>query len=511
MTVSHEGSTGWNGMSRLPHEGAADEGGPPPSSVPPFHVEEQAPFAKWGDRMRNPQGLRVPIRVDRRLPQPLHDQVASQLRQAIDSGQLAAGTRMPSTRTMADVLQVSRGVALSAYEILFADGYVTGKHGSGTYVAMRAHTEDRGATRAASPAPTRGPVDLTPGLPTPEAFPIAAWRAAWRRASHHAPPVDEPPAGGLPELRYAITALLRDTRGLVLDHHEVIVVSGYGEALRLALPAPADFRSAIARHATVLPIPVDGAGARADLIPPGCDAMIVTPERNDPLGARMSVDRRHALSAWAADHNALIIEPAFDGVFNPSVNPRPSVLATADPAVTMMYGSFRDVLTPSLRLAFLVVPRHLAATIETRVPYGPERPSHMYQQVAADLLRAGCATRRIDRLSSLYAQRRTLLHQSLGAYPDTSLLGSDTGSAATLLLPPSLPATRLTHTLRDRGVIVTNLADYYHHHSHPKNGIVLGYGHLDEMTLRRALRTLTTTLDEQGLTRRTPGRARTVA
>ncbi|WP_170317281.1 PLP-dependent aminotransferase family protein [Acrocarpospora corrugata] len=463
--------------------------------------------------------------MDRSLPTPLHDQVAHQLRQAIESGQLAAGTRMPSTRTMAEVLQVSRGVALAAYEILFAEGYVTGKHGSGTYVAPRDRAETRSTPRTSAIAPAQGPVDLTPGQLTAEAFPIAAWRAAWRRASHHAPPIDEPPSAGLPELRHAIAGLLRDTRGLVLDQHEVIVVSGYGEALRLAVPgageravtigledpAPAEFRNALARHATILPVPVDGAGARADLIPPGCDAVVVTPERNDPLGARMSVDRRHALSAWAADNNALVIEPAFDGVFNPNVNPRPSVLATGDPARTMMFGSFRDLLTPSLRLAFLVVPRRLAATIEARVPYAPEPPSAMCQQVVADLLRAGCATRRIDRLSTLYAQRRTLLRQSLGAYPETSLLGSDTGTSATLLLPASIPAARLSRTLRDRGVITADLADYYHHRARPKNGIILGYAHLDEMTLRRALRIITNTLDEQGLARRTAGRARTVA
>ncbi|GIH25654.1 GntR family transcriptional regulator [Acrocarpospora phusangensis] len=471
--------------------------------------------------MRNPQGLRVPIRLDRSLPTPLHDQMADQLRQAIDSGQLAAATRMPSTRTMAEVLGISRGVALSAYEILFAEGYVTGKHGSGTYVATRTRAENDRTPRTAPSAPARGPVDLTPGRRTAEAFPIAAWRAAWRRASHHAPPADEPPLAGLLELRYAIAALLRDTRGLVLDHHEIIVVSGYAEALRLALPgggerpvtvaledpSPAGFRNALARHATVRPVPVDGAGARVDLIPTGCDAVVISPERNDPLGARMSMERRHALSAWAADHDALIVEPAFDGVYNPSVNPRPSVLASGDPTRTLMYGSFSDILTPSLRLAFLVLPRPLAPTIRARVPYGPEPPSAMAQQVTADLLRSGCATRRLDRLSTLYAQRRTLLRQSLAAYPDTTLLGSHTGTTATLLLPPSLPAAHLTRTLHDRGVITATLADYYHPHSHPKNGIVLGYAHLDEMTLRRALRTLTTTLDTHGLPRHT----RTVA
>ncbi|WP_214110621.1 aminotransferase-like domain-containing protein [Acrocarpospora catenulata] len=479
-----------------------------------------------GKSMRNPQGLKVPIRVDRSLPLPLHDQVAHQLRQAIESGQLAPGTRMPSTRTMAEVLQVSRGVALTAYEILFAEGYVTGRHGSGTYVSTRARTEERGTPRpSASAGSARGPVDLSPGQLTAEAFPLAAWRAAWRRASHQAPPVAEPPPGGLPELREAIAALLRDSRGLILDQHEVVVVSGYGEALRLALPgagerpavlgledpAPPALRAALARHATVLPVPVDGAGARADLIPAACEAVLVAPERNDPLGARMSTERRRAVAAWANRRAGLVIEPAFDGLFNPNVNPRPSLLTVGDPARTIMIGSFRELLTPALRLAFLVVPRHLAPTVRAHVPLGPEPPSHLHQQVLTDLLHAGCVTRRTDRLATLYASRRALLRQSLGAYPQTTLLGTETGTTATLLLPKSLPAATLVRELRDRDIITTDLSPYYHQHSLPKNGIVLGYAHLDEMTLHRALRTITQTLNLHGLSNSTPSRTRTVA
>ncbi|MEV0380784.1 winged helix-turn-helix domain-containing protein, partial [Nonomuraea sp. NPDC050643] len=144
--------------------------------------------------MRHPQRLNVPIHLDRNLSEPLHDQLAAQLRQAIVRGQLAARTRMPSTRTLAGVLGVSRGVALAAYESLLAEGYVAGRHGSGTYVSgpsaevRQRPTADR---EPVQPAPATGPlIDLRMDRPTAQAFPLAAWRAAWRRASHR-PPLDE--------------------------------------------------------------------------------------------------------------------------------------------------------------------------------------------------------------------------------------------------------------------------------------------------------------------------------
>ncbi|GLX96895.1 hypothetical protein Hesp01_48450 [Herbidospora sp. NBRC 101105] len=441
--------------------------------------------------MRNPQGLRVPIHLGRGAAEALPDQLAGQLRQAIDSGQLAAGIRMPSTRTMAVALKISRGVALTAYQILHSEGYVTSRHGSGTYVAAR--------TRQAERAPLRPParpnvVDMRPDQPTADAFPLAEWRAAWRRASHRVPSAAEPPPGGLPELRAAIAAHLRDTRGLVLDRHEIVVTTGCETALQLAVPegrsvvgiedpALPRLREALAGHrGHVVPVPVSSTGPQ---VPAGVDALVLTPDRNEPLGYRLPTEHRRALAAWAADRGTYLIEPAFDGLFNASLNPCPSLLALGDPEMTIMFGSFRELLTPGMRLAYLVVPRHLADGMRERACAVPET----CQRAASDLLSTGAVTRRVDRLSAIFARRRTMVRQALtGVRRDTKVIGTETGATATLLLPRALPAPALAEQLRARGVRVATLAAFHHRGGRAGNGVVFGFGHIEEADLRRALR-----------------------
>lgn len=460
--------------------------------------------------MRHPQRLSVPIQLERDLAEPLQAQLAAQLRRAIRRGQLAPRTRLPSTRTLARVLGVSRGVAMAAYETLLAEGYVTGLRGSGTYVAGPAP-----ALQAPARPPSSPLIDLRRERPSRQAFPLAAWRAAWRRASHHAPPADEPPATGLPELRAAIAAYLRESRGLVLDRHEVVVTAGYGDALELLLrarhggrppvialedPAPPRLRAAYARFATVLPLPTDGAGARPSLIPDGCDVVAVMPERGNPLGTRMPIERRRELAAWARESGGLVLEPALDGLFDAGANPLPSVLAVGDAAGTAMVGSFCDVLTPALWLAFAVVPRGMIGAVEEGAA---GQPSFTCQRAVTDLLVSGAVARRAERLTALYAAKRALVRQALGAYPDVRLLGADTGAAATLLLPARIRAEQVLAALRERQVAAADLGAFHHPRGARQNGVVLCYGHLDTVTLRRALRVLARTLDEHRLARRT--------
>ncbi|NRQ32398.1 PLP-dependent aminotransferase family protein [Nonomuraea sp. NN258] len=475
--------------------------------------------------MRSSQRLSIPIHLERHLPDPLQDQLAGQIRAAIDAGRLAAGTRMPSTRTLAAILRVSRGVAVTAYQTLYGENYITGRRGSGTYVTAVAQREERAVPAPAAVA--EEPIGMQPDRPSPHGFPLTAWRAAWRRAGHHPPPVEELPPAGLPELRRAIAVHLRDTRGLVLDQHEIIVAAGYGHATQRLLtalrgaapdlvigleePASPMIRAALDGHGTVLPVPVDDEGVRVDLIGRRCDALIVRPERNDPLGVRMSLRRRAAVADWAAEQGVLVIEPAFDGLFDTGLSPRPSILSLGDPELTAMAGTFAGILTPTLRLAYLVAPRRLAPAIERHIATGAEQPSFPSQRAVAELLASGCVAGRVDQLSRLYAPKRRLVAQALGAFPGARLLGADTGSAVTLVLPARISAEQVIRALRERRVHVTALDSYYHPRERGHNGLVIGYGHLDDMTLRRALRVIAATLHAHGLPRRAAGHRQTVA
>lgn len=138
----------------------------------------------------------------------------SALREAVRSGRLAAGTRLPSSRELAADLGVSRGLVTDAYEQLTAEGYLRSGHGSGTWVgdAVRAAAP---AVRDRAPHPPGARADFVPGTPDLSLFPRAAWGAAHRavlaRLPHRA--LGYPDPRGLPELRTALAALLTRRRG----------------------------------------------------------------------------------------------------------------------------------------------------------------------------------------------------------------------------------------------------------------------------------------------------------
>ncbi|MEV0678996.1 GntR family transcriptional regulator [Actinosynnema sp. NPDC050436] len=191
--------------------------------------------------MRYAAPLTVPVDLD---PDggPLPGQLAARLHDSMLTGRLPAGARLPSTRTLAAATGVSRGVAAAAYDLLTAQGCVHAIRGSGTFVAGRRAAESSWSI-AAPPAGLRAdPVrpraqawpDLRPGQLCVEAFPRAAWRAAWRYASSAPPPCSEDPRGAA-ELRHALTAHLIAVHGLRPAH--LVVTTGRGAGLRIAADA----------------------------------------------------------------------------------------------------------------------------------------------------------------------------------------------------------------------------------------------------------------------------------
>ncbi|GAA0392310.1 hypothetical protein Acor_17460 [Acrocarpospora corrugata] len=288
-------------------------------------------------------------------------------------------------------------------------------------------------------------------------------------------------------------------------------VAGKRVVIGLEDPAPPRMRAVLAAHGIVVPLAVHEEGARPEPIPGDCDIVVLMPERNDPLGVRMSSERRQRIADWAAQRGRLVVEPAADGVFNVGGSPLPSLMAIGDAGSTVMIGTFTEVLTPAAQLAYLVVPRRLAEVLADRVSSGREQPSAVCQRAIAELLSSGSVARRLARLPSLYQPKRLLVRAALGGFAEVGLVGTDSGSSATLLLPADVRAAEIVRSLRHAELIATDLTAYCHPNGHHRNGVVLGYGHLDDMTLRRATRLITHTLNDHGLARRNLRYRRTVA
>jgi GntR family transcriptional regulator/MocR family aminotransferase len=383
----------------------------------------------------------LPISLDRAADTPLAVQLADALREAAATGHLRGGDRLPSTRALADRLQVSRTVTSAAYEQLHAEGWIAGRHGSGTYVTT-SPPGDRpvgGAVFGEEHEPA-GLLDLTPGVPWAQGLDKAAWRRAWR-ASGDTDPLFRAHRAGLLDYRAAVSEHLLRHRGLAAGTDSVLATGGTTAAVVelaaavlssgdvVAVEEPGYQRAVQAfRHAGlhVVGVPVDGEGLRPDAVPPGVRAVYCSPAHQYPMGSRMSASRRVELVERARAENMLVIEDDYDGELRFDVAPLP-LLAALAPDVVAHLGTTSKILTPTLGAGWMVAPPSVTSAVLQYRDRTGTRPSPAGQRVLVELARNGDLGRHLRKLRRELSERRSLLSSALtGA--GVPLLGDDAGA-----------------------------------------------------------------------------------
>ena len=484
-----------------------------------------------------PSGL--PVVVDRTGTVPLAAQIAAQLQAAVTGGVLRAGDRLPSSRDLAGTLSVSRTAVTNAYARLYAEGWLEGRHGSGTYVAGVApppppllsgprQTPAQEALESASQPyglgagqltpHQRGMIDLQPGIPWAEGLEPAVWRRAWRQAGAHLPS-RWPDPYGLPELREEIAAYLRRSRGLAVTSAHVLVTQGVSNGLALladALLAPGDKagieepgyptgREVLRRAgARVVPCRVDAHGLVPEELPGDLRLLYATPAHQYPLGGRLPVSRRQELIAWARGTGALIVEDDYDSEFRYDVGPLPA-LHSMDPDVIVYLGTASKVLAAAFGMGWLVAPPHIIERLAALRPMLGVRTPEPVQHAVLALLRSGDLERHVRKMRLEYARRRAALVTALtqsgrgcagenaGRVP-FRLLGDTAGMHVVLELPHDYPVACLVEAAASRGVAVYSL-DRYFVGKPTMSGLILGYGTATLPQVSRAAATLADLLD----------------
>ncbi len=428
----------------------------------------------------------LPFIVDRRADLPLSVQLAGQLRASMADGRLRAGERLPSSRALASTLGISRTVVTTAYEQLYAEGWVQGRHGSGTYVA------DIEISRAAQETPRKAPaapknrstIDLRPGTPWVGALDTPAWRRAWRQAAElrHAARADP---RGLPGLRAAVVDHMRRSRGVACPPERVLITRGVtngldlfaatvlGRGARVGVEEPGfpDAREVLAaRGAEVVPCPVDEVGLIVDALPDDLSLIYTTPSHQYPLGGRLSVRRRQALVAWARRTGALIAEDDYDSEFRYDVAPLPALYGLA-PDVTVYLGTTTKTLSPDVGVGWLVARPDLVDAMADRRERFNDRTSAVPQEAVRILMERGDLDRHIRRMRAEYARRRAVVVEALGHLP---LLGDTAGLHLVVELPAET-AEGIIERAAARDVLLATLALRY---AGPErmHGLVIGYG-----------------------------------
>ncbi|MFD8494492.1 PLP-dependent aminotransferase family protein [Amycolatopsis sp. NPDC059657] len=428
--------------------------------------------------------------------------VESALREAVRSGVLAAGTRLPSSRDLAGQLGLSRGTITALYEQLVAEGYLIGKHGSGTTVAELDQPE-RAGPPAAEPAATWA-FDLRPGLPALSAFPRAEWLRHEREVLTTAPDtmLGYPDPAGHPELRAELASYLGRVRAVPASASDIVITNGAAEALSLlatALHARGQRRIAVedpshrgqaellaAHGLRPIGIPVDDNGIQPDhLSTSDCGTVMVTSAHQFPLGVPLDPDRRHALLKWARDTDGLVIEDDYDAEHRYD-RPALGAIKALDPDRVVYLGSVSKVLAPALRIGWLVLPPAMRAEIVAAKYTHDLGCAPLPQATLARMLRSGGYDRHLRRTRRLYRQRRDALLDALATrFPGWQPIGIAAGLHVVVRLPDGIDDVELSRELAGRGVNAPSLASYATGRLFP--GLVLGYAALTPDRLRAAV------------------------
>ncbi|NJP90525.1 PLP-dependent aminotransferase family protein [Nonomuraea sp. FMUSA5-5] len=443
----------------------------------------------------------LPVSLSRESAEPLTAQLVAWLRGAMLDGTLASGERLPSTRALAAQLGVSRTVVTEAYQQLYAEGWLDGRHGSGTFVAgieAAAGTARQGPRPPAefvpAPPPPSGLINLTSGSPWVRDYDEAAWKRAWRRAAD-LPPGDSPDAHGLPRLRELLADHLRRARGMAVGPENILVTRGTGNGLdlcALALLGPGaragvedpGYRVArtvfAARGAEVVPCPVDEDGVIVDGLPGDLRVLYTTPAHQFPLGGRLPIPRRERLLAWAAGTGATIVEDDYDAEFRYDVAPLPALYGL-DPSRVVLLGTLSKTLAPDVGVGWLVGSPELVARIAHLRGEVGDRTSGPVQQAVATLLERGDVDRHLRRMRLEYARRRAAVVELLG--PACRLRGDTAGLHVLAELPAAL-VPGVVEGARRRGVLLDS-TERHHHGRTRLHGLVIGYGSASLPDVRR--------------------------
>ena len=442
---------------------------------------------------------------------PLRERVCSTLRRAIHSGALTCGQRLPSSRTLAADLGVSRVTAEAAYGQLEAEGYLQRRVGQGTFVAIsvtkmrppgrpqpRPQLSRRGSQIVATGGcrdPQR-PLPFAAGSPDLRLFPVKQWQQLtarqWRRQGEALMRYGDPQ--GYPPLREAIAAHVNQTRGVNCDAQQVIVLTSSQQALQLITtlllddgdrvwiedPAYLGARNAfLSAGAQLTPVAVDDAGMRPHDALPAPRLIYLTPSHQYPSGVTLSLARRLALLAQAEKQRAWIVEDDYDSEFHYDGQPMPAMQGLDRAGNVLYLGTFSKSLFPALRLAYLIVPPALVEAFVTARSVYDGHTTQLNQAVTAEFMRQGHFAAHIRYMRQLYRSRRDHLQQQIARHWRHFATPQPThgGLQLSVWLPAGCEAA-LTRQARQAGVLTPGLAAHYQLDAARRDGWLLGFAAL---------------------------------
>jgi len=434
-------------------------------------------------------------------------QLEDRLRELVRDGTMPAGSRLPSSRSLAADLEVSRRLVVDAYAQLLAEGYLVARRGGGTYVAATAGVADGNSAHA----PVRTlQFDFFPGSPDLASFPRALWARALRDVLRSAPSsaFAYPDARGALHLREQLAGYLRRVRGVAAEPESIVVCAGATQGLALlgrALvhlgtgsiavedPGLPPHRAVLAYAGlSVRGVSVDEEGLEVDAL--DAPAVVVTPAHHCPTGVALSPRRRGALVQWARA-GGLVIEDDYDAEFRYDRAPLGALQGLA-PEHVVYLGTVSKTLAPGLRLGWLVLPSTLLDAVLEAKALDDLGSATIEQLALAHLIETAAYDRHLRKARRRNRDRRDALIAAVAReLPRARVSGISAGLHALVRLPRDVDVRRLVTLAAECSVGVYPLSVHMIDPPARTDAVVLGYANLTEPAIAEGIRRLADVLD----------------
>ncbi len=471
------------------------------------------------------------LMVQKSSATPLFRQLEKQLRHAIWNGQIKPDERLPSTRRLAESLGVARNTVIAAYEQLSIEGFIHAEIGSGARVAANfpsQHYPSQPSVKESTKIPRRkattnnhwlGKVDISASTSEPKPFrahmPAMDDLSDWQKVvARQLRKPNQPllqtvdPRGYLP-LREAIADYLNISRGINVDYRQIFITAGAQQGVELlskVLIEPGDrvcFEDPGYTHAALVYamagaelgyVPVDRDGLQVSALEnkyQSTKMIYTTPSSHFPLGMTLSQQRRKALLDWAQKSGTWVIEDDYNGEYRYVGRPLTSLHAMANGENVIYIGSFSKLLTPGLRLGYMVVPVEIVEPL-TQARWLLDRHSSMLDQAAlADFINTGAFARHLRKNRKLHRSRQQAMLIAAKKYLTGILVVPPLDAGLHLIgwLEPDVTEEKLIAAAK-RADVELSMVSTFSHRKQPQASVILGFASWTAEEIVSGIRTL---------------------
>ena len=453
---------------------------------------------------------------------PMYEYLYQLIREDILAGRLKKDERLPSKRTLAEHLSVSKITVENAYAQLLAEGYIYSKEKTGYFAedvgSFETHETKAGQQEYKEEGQGKDETvaDFTQNHISPRCFPYAAWAKTMRRVIMDEPFVHPAPYAGLLSLRQAISDYLYRFRGMEVSPHEIIIGAGteylyhliiqlLGRELCYGVEEPG-YRKVErvfqANGVSTVNIPLDSLGVSMEALEARKPQVLhISPSHHFPTGIVTAAKRRMELLQWAAaGEDRYILEDDYDCEFRFSGRPIPTLQSLDTRGRVIYMNTFSKSLSPSMRVSYMILPRALMERFAEKLSFYACTVPVLEQSALASFIAEGHFEKHLNRARKYYRGLCEALQSAIAGSTlkdKVKILEADAGLHFLLQVDTALTDSELSARLEKEGLRVRLLRDYYAAWENEKESrcLVINYAAIEEEKMGAVIRAM-----EQALT-----------